>query len=175
MAVSMSDLEDELEHSAATFDQARMRQIMGHFATGVTIVTALDGDEPVGLTAQSFTSLSLDPPLILFCPGKSSSTYPRIRNAGAFVVNILGEAQEAICRTFAVSGGDKFAEALWSPSDATGAPVLDDVLAWVDCRLEEEHDAGDHIIVVGRVVDLSVEQEGKPLLFYRGGFGTFEA
>jgi flavin reductase (DIM6/NTAB) family NADH-FMN oxidoreductase RutF len=170
----MSDLEDELEHTAATFDQARLRQIMGHFATGVTIITALDGDEPVGLTAQSFTSLSLDPPLILFCPGKTSTTWPRIERAGSFTVNILGQAQEAICRTFAASGADKFAGVEWTPSDVTGAPVLDDVLAWVDCRLESQHDAGDHLIVIGRVVDLSVEEEGKPLLFYRGGFGTFE-
>lgn len=171
----MSELEDDLEHEAASFDQARMRQIMGHFATGVTIITAVDGDEAVGLTAQSFTSLSLDPPLILFCPGKTSSTWPRIEKAGSFCVNILGEAQEAICRTFAASGTDKFAGVTWTPSDTTGAPVLADVLAWVDCTLETQYDAGDHIIVVGRVVDLSMEQEGKPLLFYRGGFGTFEA
>ena len=171
----MSDLEDDLEHTAASFDQARLRQIMGHFATGVTIITAVDDGEPVGLTAQSFTSLSLDPPLILFCPGKTSSTWPRIKQAGSFCVNILGQAQEAICRTFAASGTDKFAGVVWTPSDTTGAPVLDDVLAWVDCTLEAEHDAGDHVIVVGRVVDLSMEQEGKPLLFYRGGFGTFEA
>ena len=171
----MSDLEDELEHKAATFDQARLRQVMGHFATGVTIVTAMDGDEPVGLTAQSFTSLSLDPPLILFAPGKTSSTWPRIEKAGCFTVNILGEAQEAVCRTFAVSGGDKFADVMWTPAEISGSPLLDDVLAWVDCTLESELDGGDHVIVVGRVVDLSMEQEGKPLLFYRGGFGTFEA
>jgi flavin reductase (DIM6/NTAB) family NADH-FMN oxidoreductase RutF len=171
----MSDLEDELEHKAATFDQARLRQVMGHFATGVTIITAIDGGEPVGLTAQSFTSLSLDPPLILFCPGTTSSTWPRIEKAGYFTVNILGEAQEAVCRTFAVSGGDKFAEVVWTPSEITGSPLLEDVLAWVDCSVLETHEAGDHIIVVGRVLDLGVEQEGKPLLFYRGGFGTFEA
>lgn len=172
----MSDLGDDITQAAApSFDQARFRQIMGHFCTGVTIVTATDGDEPVGLTAQSFTSLSLDPPLILFCPGLSSSTWPRIKAAGSFCVNILGEQQEAVCRAFAVSGADKFSDVSWTPSDVTGAPVLDDVLAWVDCTLEAEHDGGDHIIVVGRVVDLSLEQEGKPLLFYRGGFGTFDA
>jgi len=171
----VSDPEDELEHKAATFDQARLRQVMGHFATGVTIITAMDGDEPVGLTAQSFTSLSLDPPLILFCPGVTSSTWPRIEKAAYFTVNILGEAQEAVCRTFAVSGGDKFSEVVWSPSEITGSPLLDDVLAWVDCSVLDTHEAGDHIIVVGRVLDLGVEQEGTPLLFYRGGFGTFEA
>jgi flavin reductase (DIM6/NTAB) family NADH-FMN oxidoreductase RutF len=171
----MSDLGDELEHTAPTFDQARLRQVMGHFATGVTIITALDGDEPVGLTAQSFTSLSLEPPLILFAPGKSSSTWPRIEKAGSFTVNILGEAQEAICRTFAASGTDKFADVVWTPSEITGNPLLDDVLAWVDCTVLTTHDAGDHVIVVGHVLDLGVEQEGKPLLFYRGGFGTFQA
>jgi flavin reductase (DIM6/NTAB) family NADH-FMN oxidoreductase RutF len=169
-------LEDDIRHAAApNFDQARFRQIMGHFATGVTIVTAVDDGEPVGMTAQSFTSLSLEPPLVLFCPGVTSSTWPRIRNAGAFCVNILGEAQEAMCRTFAMSGADKFAGVVWTPSDTTKAPVIDDVLAWADCILEQEIEAGDHIIVVGRVVDLSLEQEGKPLLFYRGGFGSFEA
>jgi 3-hydroxy-9,10-secoandrosta-1,3,5(10)-triene-9,17-dione monooxygenase reductase component len=169
-------LEDDLRHAAAPdFDQALFRQVLGHFATGVTIVTAVDEGEPVGMTAQSFTSLSLDPPLVLFCPGVTSSTWPRIRNAGTFCVNILGEAQEAMCRTFAMSGADKFHEVVWTPSDVTKAPVLDDVLAWVDCVTEQELEAGDHIIVVGRVVDLSLEQEGKPLLFYRGGFGSFEA
>jgi flavin reductase (DIM6/NTAB) family NADH-FMN oxidoreductase RutF len=172
----LSELGDDLAHAAApSFDQARLRQVMGHFATGVTIITAIDDGEPVGLTAQSFTSLSLDPALVLFAPGNSSSTWPRIRNAGVFCVNILGEAQEAVCRTFAISGADKFADAPWTPSDVTGAPVLDDVLAWIDCTLEAEHDGGDHTIVVGRIVDLAIEQEGKPLLFYRGGFGTFEA
>jgi 3-hydroxy-9,10-secoandrosta-1,3,5(10)-triene-9,17-dione monooxygenase reductase component len=170
----MSDLEDSLEHTASTFDQARFRQVMGHFCTGVTIVTAMDGDEPVGLTAQSFTSLSLDPPLVLFCPGVDSSTWPRIRNAGAFCFNILGETQEALCRTFAMKGADKFKGIGWTPSDVTGAPVLDDVIAWVDCTLEADHDGGDHRIVVGRVVDLSIEDEGPPLLFFRGGFGKFE-
>jgi flavin reductase (DIM6/NTAB) family NADH-FMN oxidoreductase RutF len=172
----LSDIGDDLSESGApSFDSARFRQIMGHFCTGVTIITAIDDGEPVGLTAQSFTSLSLDPPLILFAPGLTSSTWPRIKNAGTFCVNILGEQQEAVCRTFAVSGADKFAGTPWTPSDVTGAPVLDDVLAWVDCTLEAEHDGGDHVIVVGRVVDLSLEQEGKPLLFYRGGFGSFEA
>jgi flavin reductase (DIM6/NTAB) family NADH-FMN oxidoreductase RutF len=172
----VSDLGDDLAATAApSFDSARFRQIMGHFCTGVTIITAVDDGEPVGLTAQSFTSLSLDPPLILFAPGLTSSTWPRIKAAGSFCVNILGEAQEDVCRSFAVSGADKFAHVSWTPSDITGAPVLDDVLAWVDCTLEAEHDGGDHVIVVGRVVDLGLEQEGKPLLFYRGGFGTFEA
>ena len=172
----MADGPDDIEEAAApSVDAARFRQVLGHFATGVTIVTAIDGGEPVGMTAQSFTSVSLDPPLVAFFPGKSSTSYPRIKSAGQFCVNMLAEDQEALCRTFAVSGGDKFEGVGFKPSAGTGSPVLADALAWVDCRIEAEHDAGDHVIVVGRVLDLEVAREAKPLLFYRGGFGRFEA
>jgi 3-hydroxy-9,10-secoandrosta-1,3,5(10)-triene-9,17-dione monooxygenase reductase component len=159
---------------AETFDEARLRQVMGHFATGVTIITAVDGGEPVGLTAQSFTSVSLDPPLVSFSPMKTSSTYPRIKSAGSFCVNILHEGQEAVCRTFATKGADKFANVDWIPAKCTGSPVLAENLAWIDCTLEAEHDAGDHVIVIGRVIDMDVGDEGEPLLFYRGGFGRFQ-
>jgi flavin reductase (DIM6/NTAB) family NADH-FMN oxidoreductase RutF len=167
---------DDLSQTAASgFDASRFRQVMGHFCTGVTIVTAADAGEPLGLTLQSFTSLSLDPPLISLAVGRGSATWPRIRDVGAFAVNILTEDQEALCRRFASSGGEKFTGVGWKAS-TTGAPVLDDVLGWVDCRLEAEHDAGDHIIAIARVVDLGVNDDhGTPLLFYRGGFGRFQA
>src|SRR5688500_12934202 len=127
---------------------------MGHFATGVTVITAIDpdGDEPVGFTCQAFVSLSLDPPLVLFSPQKQSSTWPRIRSAGAFCVNILGDDQEMLCRAFAASGTDKYRGVGWKPGPATGAPVLQDVLAWAEGRIVAEHDGGDHVIVVGRVL-----------------------
>jgi 3-hydroxy-9,10-secoandrosta-1,3,5(10)-triene-9,17-dione monooxygenase reductase component len=159
---------------AASFDQARFRQVLGHFCTGVTVVTGLDGDEPMGFTAQSFSSVSLDPPLVLVCPAKSSSSWPRIRAGGAFCVNVLAEDQEAVCRAFATRGGDKFREIGWTPAPGTGSPVLTGALAWIDCRLEDEHDAGDHVIAVGRVLDMGVPAESRPLLFYRGGYGRFE-
>ena len=157
------------------FDEAQFRQVLGHFCTGITVITAMEGDEPVGFTAQSFTSVSLDPPLVSVCPAKSSTTWPRVRAAGAFCVNILGGEQEAVSRAFAIRDGDKFHGLGWAPSSATGSPVLDGVLGWVDCTLEVEHEAGDHLIAVARVVDLGISDEGRPLLFYRGGYGRFEA
>ncbi len=152
-------------------DQARFREVLGHFATGVTIVTALEDAEPVGFTCQSFAALSLDPPMVILAPSRSSTSWPRIREAGAFCVNILEEHQEALGRTFAVSGGDKFDGVGWKPG-LTGAPVLEGSLAMVECRLGEVFDGGDHELVTGLVVAMDIG-EGGPLLFYRSGFGRF--
>jgi len=154
------------------FEQARFREALGHFATGVTVVTAMEDVGPVGFTCQSFSSLSLDPPLVALAPAKSSTSWPRIAEAGAFCVNVLSGDQEALCRTFAVSGGDKFNGVGWRPG-RTGAPILEGSLVWVECELEAIYDAGDHELVVGLVLDLGVGS-GQPLLFYRGGFGHFE-
>jgi 3-hydroxy-9,10-secoandrosta-1,3,5(10)-triene-9,17-dione monooxygenase reductase component len=158
-----------LEPDASTF-----RTVLGHFATGITLITAMDGDEPVGLSCNSFTSVSLEPPLVLFCAAKASSTWPRVQRAGAFTANILGEDDEELCRLFAARGADRFGQLAWSPGK-TGSPVVRQALAYVDCVIDAEHDAGDHIIVVGRVVELGYASEGKPLLFYRGGYGHFES
>jgi flavin reductase (DIM6/NTAB) family NADH-FMN oxidoreductase RutF len=146
---------------------------MGHFATGVTIITATDEDGPVGFTCQAFASLSLDPPLVAIAPGKTSTSWPRIVRAGAFCVNVLAEDQEALCRDFAVSGGEKFSGVGWRPA-GNGAPVLDGVLAWLECGFVATHDAGDHELVVGSVHDMGVNR-GRPLVYYRGGFGRFES
>lgn len=158
---------------ASTLDAGRFREVLGHFVTGVTIVTAIEDGEPVGFTCQAFTSLSLDPPLVALAPGKSSTSWPRIAAAGSFCVNILSEGQEALSRDFAVSGGDKFAGVGWRPA-GNGAPVLDGALAWVECAFVRSHDAGDHELVVGRVQDMGVSR-GRPLIYYRGGFGRFES
>jgi 3-hydroxy-9,10-secoandrosta-1,3,5(10)-triene-9,17-dione monooxygenase reductase component len=152
-------------------DQARFREVLGHFATGITIVTALEEGQPVGFSCQSFAALSLDPPMVVLAPARSSTSWPRIRAAGAFCVNILGEHQEAVCRAFAISGGNKFSGVGWRPG-LTGAPVIDGSLAVVECQLGQIFDGGDHEIVTGLVVALEVG-EGGPLLFYRGGFGRF--
>jgi flavin reductase (DIM6/NTAB) family NADH-FMN oxidoreductase RutF len=141
---------------------------MGHFATGVTVVTALDGPAPLGFTCQSFVSLSLDPPFVALAPAKASTSWPRMVRAGRFCVNMLAEEQEPVARAFAVSGGDKFTGTPWTAGRA-GTPVLDGVLAWVECALELVHDAGDHELVIGRVLGLGV-RNGRPLLFYRGGY-----
>ncbi|HEX6595605.1 MAG TPA: flavin reductase family protein [Acidimicrobiales bacterium] len=157
----------------ATFDEARFRSVLGHFATGVTIVAGVDDAQPIGLSVNSFTSVSLDPPLVAFCAAKTSSTWPRLRSVGSFTVNVLTEHQEALSRRFAARNLDKFHDLRWWPAPS-GAPVIDEVLAWVDCTLEAEYDAGDHVIVVGRVQELDVATDGRPLIFYRGGYGRFE-
>lgn len=153
-------------------DSATFRTVLGHFATGVVLVTALDGDEPVGMACNSFTSVSLDPPLVLFCAAKNSSTWPRIQGAGKWAANFLDEDGEEICRLFAQKGADRFARISYSPG-RTGSPIIEDALAFVDCETVDEHDAGDHLIVVGKVVELGYQSEVKPLLFYRGGYGRF--
>ena len=155
-------------------DPSTYRTVLGHFATGVVLVTAIDGDEPVGMACNSFTSLSLEPPLVLFCAAKSSSTWPRIQSSGKWAANFLDDDGEELCRLFAQKGADRFARISYTPG-RTRSPILEDALAFVDCETTEVHDAGDHVIVVGRVVELGYQHEGKPLLFYRGGYGRFES
>ena len=156
-----------------TINAARYRQVLGHFATGVTVVTTATDGQPAGLAVNSFTSVSLAPPLVAFCVARTSSTWPRIQAVGAFCVNILSEDQEDLCRVFATSGADKFRGVGWRPAES-GAPILGGALAWIDCSIESEHPAGDHLIVVGRVRELGVAREGRPLVFYRGGYGRFD-
>ena len=152
-------------------DAAQFRTVLGHFASGVVVVTGATPDGPSGFTCQSFFSVSLDPPLVAIAPGRTSTSWPRIAESGAFCANVLTEEQEALCRTFAVSGGDKFEGIGWSRA-STRSPVLNDVLAWIDCTVEAVHEAGDHLIVLGRVQEMGYSN-GRPLLFYRGGFGGF--
>jgi len=164
-------LSDPVEPESSTpFDSARFRQVLGHFPTGVTVITAVLDREPIGLAVGSFASLSLEPPLVLFCAAQASSSWPKIREAGRFCVNVLAEDQEDICRTFASKGIDKFSGIGWKHSLA-GSPILDGVLAWIDCDLADVIAQGDHDIVVGAVRDLHVAHEGGPLLFFRGGYG----
>jgi len=138
----------------------------------VTVVTGRADGQALGLAVNSFTSVSLRPALVAFCVSTASSTWPRLRSAGTFCVNMLAEDQEVLSRSFAAAI-DRFDGVGWRPAPS-GAPILAGVLAWVDCTIEAEHEAGDHLIVVGRVRDLDVEHEGRPLVFYRGGYGRFE-
>ena len=136
-------------------------------------MTCLSGSQPLGLSVNSFTSVSLDPPLVAFCVARSSTTWPQLRASGMFCVNVLADDQEAVSRTFAAPGLDRFTGMGWRPAPS-GAPVLAGVLAWIDCTVEAEYEAGDHFIVVGRVHELDLGHEGRPLVFYRGGYGRFE-
>lgn len=158
--------------AAPDIDQSAFRTALGHFCAGVTVITAVDDGTPVGMTCGAFSSLSLDPPLVLFCATKTSTSWGRIRSAGHFCANVLGAEQEHLSRTFASKVDDKFEGVGWRPG-ASGAPVLDGVLASIDCTIDEVHDGGDHHIVVGRVVELASAAHGGPLLFFRGGYGSF--
>lgn len=151
-------------------DPAEFRHVLGHFATGVVAVTAVDPGtgRPTGLAANSFTSVSLDPPLVAFCVAHTSSTWPQIRVAGTFAVNVLAAEQEHVCRQLAVKGGDKFAGLSWEPSPG-GAPMLNESVAWLEADIAAEHPAGDHTIVVANVRHLLAASRA-PLLFFRGSY-----
>ena len=143
---------------------------MGHFCTGVTIVTGSLEGVPWGFTAQSFVALSLDPELAAVCPANSSDSWPSIARSGAFCVNFLADTQADLSGRFAQTGTDKFAGINWS-AKTTGSPVLADCIAYVDCSLVREVDAGDHKIAIGEVEALGLmNRKASPLLFYRGGY-----
>lgn len=163
-----------VEGLAPAIEPRHLRDVLGHFASGIVVVTACAADGPVGFTCQSFASLSLEPPLVSFCPARTSTTWPRIRAVSRFCVNVLADHQQGLSGAFARSGADKFDGVTWRPSPA-GSPVLDGVCAWVDCVLAEEFDGGDHTIVVGRIVELAADPSRMPLLFHRGGYGISPA
>lgn len=157
------------------FTRDHYRQVLGHYPTGVTVVTAVDeSGHPAGMAVGSFTSVSLAPPLVAFLPDKSSTSFPRIRAAESFCVNILSEDQHDLCQRFAKSGGDKFAGLEWTPSPS-GAPLLPGSAAWLDCKFASIVDAGDHYLVMGQVLELARTPGSRPLLFVKGLLGTFHA
>jgi flavin reductase (DIM6/NTAB) family NADH-FMN oxidoreductase RutF len=161
--------------SPTRLDPAVFRRVLGRFPTGVVVVTAIDADGlPAGMAVGSFTSVSLDPPLLAFFPDKSSSSFPRIRSSDSFCVNVLSADQEWVCRVFATKGADKFAGLSWRPA-GSGSPILDGVVAWMDCELGTVQDAGDHFLVLGRVRDLAPGDAEQPLLFFKGGYGHFSS
>ena len=153
--------------------QARVfRDVLGRYASGVTVVSTVSGGQPVGLTCQSFSSVSLDPPLVAFLPTKRSRSFAAIQRAGKFCVNFLAAGQESVSNQMAASDEDKFAGLDWSQAPATGSPLLAGVVGYVDCSVHAVHEAGDHYIVVGKVLHMSVGDAEKPLLYYRGAYGT---
>jgi flavin reductase (DIM6/NTAB) family NADH-FMN oxidoreductase RutF len=158
----------------SAIDARRFRSILGHFATGVVAITAIDPEtgRPIGLAANSFTSVSLDPALVSFCVAHTSTTWPRLRKAERHCVNILSAPQRDVCLQLASKGGDKFAGLEWTESP-NGEPVIDGALAWLECSVEAEHVAGDHVIVVARVHHLERHHDGDPLIFYKGSYGSF--
>lgn len=156
-------------------DQLEFRRVMGHFATGVTVVTTHDGDGKLsGLTANAVASVSLEPPMILVCVDKTSDSYPMFGASNCFAVNILSNEQETLSRRFAKSGGDKFT-GIGFRLGVTGAPLLSDTIAHLECTIRHAFDAGDHTIYVGEAVDVGVSSEEDPLLYFRGGYRNLSA
>jgi flavin reductase (DIM6/NTAB) family NADH-FMN oxidoreductase RutF len=140
---------------------------MGSFASSVTVITSQESDgTPRGFTASAFCSLSLDPTLCLVAVDLRTESLPSIRSSGAFVVNILAEDQEEISRRFASKVADKFADLAYRPGPATGAPILDGALAWIECRVRDDLPGGDHVIMVGEIQN-GEAREGTPLLYFR--------
>lgn len=151
---------------------AKYKEVLGHFATGIAVITGRNNHRDYGFTCQAFTALSLDPQLVLFCVSKNSTSFPPIRDAGCCCINILTDEQEAIARTFSLSGGDKFT-GLGFKRGLLGMAKLDNALAWIEGKIVETIPKGDHYIVIVEVIYLEVGA-GRPLIYYRGGFGGFE-
>jgi 3-hydroxy-9,10-secoandrosta-1,3,5(10)-triene-9,17-dione monooxygenase reductase component len=152
-------------------DIARLKEAMGHFATGVTVVTARAPEGSVGFTCQSFASLSLTPALVGFAAQKSSATWSAMRQVTHLAVNVLDSDSEALARAFAISGSEKF-DGVAYHLGANGAPVLDQALATIEATIAAVHDAGDHEYAIAAVTRVTCAQ-GQPLLYFRGGFGSF--
>jgi 3-hydroxy-9,10-secoandrosta-1,3,5(10)-triene-9,17-dione monooxygenase reductase component len=149
----------------------KFRDVLGQYASGVTIVTSLQGETPVGMTCQSFTSVSLDPPLVAFLPMKTSRAFAAIRLSRRFCVNFLAADQTDLSNSFASLAEDKFDGVAWKPTN-TGMPLLEGTVGWVDCVVHGVHEAGDHYLVIGKVEDLGQGDATKPLLFHQGRYRT---
>ncbi|WP_459955316.1 3-hydroxy-9,10-secoandrosta-1,3,5(10)-triene-9,17-dione monooxygenase reductase subunit [Nocardia sp. IFM 10818] len=156
-------------------DPRAFRNVLGQFCTGITVITTFGEDgAPIGFACQSFAALSLEPPLVLFCPTKGSRSWAAIERSGTFCVNILAEEQQPVCARFGSREPDKFAGISWRTSDLE-LPLLDDALATIQCTVDQVVDGGDHYIVIGRVQALSESTDsGRPLLFYRGQYTAIE-
>ena len=150
---------------------ADFRDVLGRFATGITVVAGLDGDEPVGFACQSFASLSLDPPLVMLAVGRTSASWPRIARRGRFCVNILAEDQQATCAALGRSGADKFADVSWTASEYATVRV-DGALAHVECEVRAVHEAGDRRLVTAEVLALDAREDGRPLLYFRSRYAA---
>jgi len=172
--------------STEAIDPRTFRHVLGQFCTGITIITTVHDDSPVGFACQSFAALSLDPPLVLFCPTKMSRSWQAIEASGKFCVNVLHEKQKDVSARFGSKEPDKFAGIDWSPSEL-GSPVIEDTLAHIDCTVHSVHDGGDHFVVFGAVHSLSDgatdehsreehrhKRKPRPLLFYRGEYTGIE-
>ncbi len=161
----------QIDGEAAQAAARRYRDVLGQYASGVTVVTSVQGETPVGMTCQSFTSVSLDPPLVAFLPMKTSRAFAAIRLSRRFCVNFLAADQTDLSNSFASLAEDKFDGVAWKPTN-NGMPLLEGTVGWVDCVVHGVHEAGDHYLVIGKVEDLGEGDATKPLLFHQGRYRT---
>lgn len=154
-----------------SFNSRDFRNCLGTFATGVTVATTLDGEKPCGVTINSFSSLSLKPPLVLFCLAKDAYYYQAFTKAKYFGVNILSESQQFISESFARSAGQPWDEVTFT-SAKNGSPYFSGAHGFMECELHAVHDGGDHSIIVGKVLHVEHDETCYPLLYYRGGYRT---
>ncbi len=157
-----------------SIDSDEFRRVLGHLPTGVTVVTAAGVDRPLGIAIGSFVSISLDPPLVGFFLVTESNSWPAMQASGHFCVNVLSHDQRELCGVMASKAEDKFAGVDYGSAAVSGAPVLPGAHAVIDCRIQEVVTTGDHILVVGRVLDMSTpDGETSPMVFHRGQYGSF--
>lgn len=169
-------LNPTMSFSSTAIEPLRFREALGHYASGITVITSRIEGEPIGFTCQSFHSVSMNPPLVSFNVMRSSASYPGIRQAGRFVVNILSDEQVRISNQFAQRGADKWREVEWRESPL-GNPIIAGSLHWLDCEIYAEHAAGDHLIVIGEVkaLDLREAAATQPLLYFKGQYRNIAA
>lgn len=148
-----------------------MRQVLSYYPTGVAVVTSRDGERPIGFVVGTFTSISLDPPLVGFFVSRESTSFRLMCHAGAFCCNVLSSDHESLSSSFASKSADRFAGVEWREG-TTKSPILREAVAWLDCRLYDTHPVGDHYLVVGEVLDLKAARDVTPLVFHRGGYST---
>jgi 3-hydroxy-9,10-secoandrosta-1,3,5(10)-triene-9,17-dione monooxygenase reductase component len=162
--------------SSTAIEPLSFREALGHYASGITVITSLIDGNPIGFTCQSFYSVSMNPPLVSFSVMSSSASYPGIRSAGRFAVNILSGEQVGVSNRFARKGTDKWQGVDWQVSPL-GNPVIAGSLHWLDCEIHAEHVAGDHVIVVGEVKALNVQDAvaTQPLLYFKGQYCNLAA
>lgn len=167
----MTQIQQPQNDDGLVTDPAAFRAMLGHYASGITIISGYDGLDPIGFTCQSFYSVSMDPPLVSFSVMRTSTSYPRIRETGKFAVNVLSRSQTDLSNQFAAKGLDKWSGVDWTLTRNRN-PAIAGSLVWLDCDLYAEHEAGDHLIVIGHVNEMSPmgHHDGEPLLYFRGEY-----
>lgn len=156
------------EQDTISVSPQEFRRVLGEWPSGVVVITSMTAEGPVGMAVNSFTSVSLDPPLVGFLPARTSSTWPSLRDNKKFCINVLASHQEQISRIFARKDIDRFAEVAWSERPC--GPILDEAVAWIECEMYEEQDAGDHTFVLGNVTSIEAVDSVQPLIFHRGSY-----